>query len=487
MNRIFSTAFALVLLASAGAPSLALSAPKARFDAAHDELTVALCSAVYERLYAQSGRLASREARTEGVVRAYRGKLRLAPFVEQAGVDPDAALPQGIGVLLFSAVGNAQAGHPEEDPHVVEARVLLDISLVCDQALDKWGALPITDSPPDVLAFGYAEHLLGGKSSSEAFPDKELANLARTACEGDSAGIARALAAGANPNGRGVDGVTPLLWALTCENLAGMEALLTAGADPNLDLKGNRSAVFFAAGYRNTELLKLLLRYHGDPSDHDEDETALMQAFDLGTFGAGWGNWDALLAAGADINQVVGEDPDNFPRTIALRAAERGRWDRVVELLERGYNRELDELGRMLESDVYGPGPEDKGKVGATVRLLLEQRGVNFPVGPKTLWVRYRALDGTMRKVASTGYSYTELGRHYFNGEKEDRFGGEQVDLWYWPEIDAFFEEVDDKESPRHGTFQIDIARLKTMWHLTDEQISSIRQAPQSWEWTKFD
>ncbi|NEX91507.1 ankyrin repeat domain-containing protein [Caulobacter sp. 17J65-9] len=455
--------------------------PKTAFDVERDAQNVAICASVYEQLRLSSGRLAARDARTEGVVHAFRGARRLAPFAKAAGVGPDADMPEALGVMLFTLVGDAQIERPKEDPHVVEAAVLSRFSSQCDRALDGWGAPAVTESPPDVIALGYAEHLVGGKTSADAFPDPHLAALARGTCEGDPAEIARALAAGADPNGRGLDGVTPLVWALTCENPVGMEALLKAGADPNRAVGDRGSVVFFAASYRDTGLLDLLLRYGGDPNARDERDTALMQALELGMHDAGWGNWDALLAAGADINLDVSDD-DDFPRTIAISAAEFNQWGKVLELLKRGYSRDLDELGRHAESQDFDSSEVRAQK--ARVRQALERRGVKFPISAKKLWFKYKGMDGAARKADAD--AAVDLGRHYFTGHKDDGFEGEQVDLWYVAGDDVFVEEVDDEKSARNGAIQIPEERLWTHWRLSDEQIRAIRQAPESWTWTEF-
>ena len=431
------------------------------------------CAAVTQRLRNTAGRLPRRADRTPGVVLAYQVGKRLAPFAERAGVDLTGTPPQAIDAMLFQVVGNAQMDQPQVDPHVVEARVLSEMAKGCAKALDGWKAPPVTELPPDVAALGYADHLVGGKTVREVFPDGKVAALTRAACEGDLAGVSQAMHAGAQPNARGFEGTTPLIWVLTCENLPGLEALLAAGADANQDFGEGRTAVLIAAGYRDTSILKLLLRYKGDPNARDKRNTALMTAYDMGRHGAGWGAWDVLLAAGADINQVVGEDPENFPRTVALYAAERNDFVKVLELLDRGYSQELAELGRQVEiSGKLSIFPEAEA-ARKKVQSVLVARGVTFPVPRRTIWFRYKALDGAERK-AIAGEPSVNLGVRYFDDGRED--------LWYLGDVGVFVESIEDEQSPRNGMIEVDQARLKSRWRLSDEQIAAIRQSPQSWE-----
>jgi ankyrin repeat protein len=70
--------------------------------------------------------------------------------------------------------------------------------------------------------------------------------LARAACGGDAETVARLVQAGTDPDAEGLDGVTPLIWAQSCDSLIGMEALLQNGADPNRPFY-HANAVWIAA------------------------------------------------------------------------------------------------------------------------------------------------------------------------------------------------------------------------------------------------
>jgi hypothetical protein len=227
-----------------------------------------------------------------------------------------------------------------------------------------------------------AEHQVGGKAVTEVFQDATIARLARMGCEGDASGIAQLVRNGANPSSTGFSGSTPLLWALSCESIAGMRALLEAGADPNQS-NGRFSAVYAASTYANSAALSLLLKFGGDPnaSDSKSGVTALLNAAVLGNACKGWSNYELLLASGSiDINRTQ-------PRgggTIAEDLAKDGQWDRVLDLLHRGYSHDLRDFGNLvwvLSSEEYSPRqtPFLKGVREELVRLGVEMQPLLAP------------------------------------------------------------------------------------------------------------
>lgn len=90
-----------------------------------------------------------------------------------------------------------------------------------------------------------------------------------------------------------------------------------------------------------------------------------------------WGNWYALLDGGMDINRH-----DDFGDTIATEAAALSQFDKVYELLDRGYHYDLEDLGRFVELSHLD---SDNPQAGWQKKVIdrLKAAGVRFPVGPR--------------------------------------------------------------------------------------------------------
>lgn len=213
-------------------------------------------------------------------------------------------------------------------------------------------------------------HIVGAGTESHVFEGAENIALAQAACLGDTEAVVAALQAGANPNAIGREGMTPVRWALRCGSLNGMQELLRAGGDP---VPG---AVMDAARIGNSDFLRLLLRAGADPNARDEEGpwSALRIAFSMGLQGKGWEGYYALLEAGADINAA---GPGG---TIAEFAAALNQYDKVAELLDRGYGHDLNELGLYVQRVERAAMPPGQFEAAMRVRAILEERGVRFPV-----------------------------------------------------------------------------------------------------------
>lgn len=217
---------------------------------------------------------------------------------------------------------------------------------------------------------GCAEVSVGGKTAKDVFTDPQVLALVEAACKGDTAHMEQSVKQGANVNATGYREVTPLVWAMECHSKAGVRKLLELGANPNFKMEGDLSATWMAAGSNDPEWLPMMLAHGGDPNIVSGADTALMIAMEQGR----WQNFHLLLRQGADVNKA-----DAVGNTAATYAAELSKFDVVAELLEHGYNYNLQDLARTVQGN-HVPPKSDPYRDKQRVLRMLEERGVKFPV-----------------------------------------------------------------------------------------------------------
>ena len=213
-----------------------------------------------------------------------------------------------------------------------------------------------------------------GISTEAVFGSSDVARLASAACQGDTKRVQAALAQGADVNAEGKDQVTPLVWALSCRNIDGVVELLKGGADPNK--RGGVSPMWLAATYDDSAYIRALVEHGGSliGVKDDRDTSTLLGAMTAGFQHGYWANYYFALNAGADLNIRYGPQPGI---TVAEKAVGLGLFDKTLELLDRGYILDLDQLERFARMrQVDTSSPQAKYKQELLDRLKEVKLGV---------------------------------------------------------------------------------------------------------------
>lgn len=216
---------------------------------------------------------------------------------------------------------------------------------------------------------------VNGRAVEDFFADAHARALAAAAARGDAAEVGRLVAAGANPNAIGRDGMVPLVWAIGKRNHAGMRALLAAGADPNAAGPSGLRPLELAAGSTDPELLRILLGAKGDPNARNSGSEPLLYTAVMHKQAA---NVRLLVERGADVNAV-----DDSHQTPTQLAADTDQWDLAAFLLEHGADPTIpDRSGGTVAftlEQAGEPSDQDLRRAYDRVHQLLLTRGVHFP------------------------------------------------------------------------------------------------------------
>lgn len=269
----------------------------------------------------------------------------------------------------------------------------------------------------------------GASAEAEAdiFQIEPARAVAAAACDGDVDTLHDLIAAGADVNAAGRHGVTPLIWALTCDGLqfndiianeavrrgpaavrpipalrqlAALEVLLDAGADPNAMIDGDFGPVYpgadaywidrytpmlIAAEFHEPEVLALLLAHGGDPNAvHGDGETsALRLAYERGSWldlgpqlapfdDRQWRNLFMLLDAGARLELAAGNQSNIVEQASAHRVAIAS-----ILLREYEYHGDFDGIVYNLYNgiDMGFPGQQERLDLLAWLR---DERGIDI-------------------------------------------------------------------------------------------------------------
>ncbi len=171
------------------------------------------------------------------------------------------------------------------------------------------------------------------------FKDKGQRALIYAVGEGDVGGIEKYFKTKGSVNFRGLNGETPLYWALIKNKYISFESLLKLGANPNLKIS-DTSVIHEAAQLQDLRYLKAVLEFGGDPNLRAGalGYTPIYSAIN-GRNGENINALKILLDHGADINvQTVivkntysisgGDSPMVYAAMLA-------RYDSVLEILKR--------------------------------------------------------------------------------------------------------------------------------------------------------
>jgi uncharacterized protein len=211
--------------------------------------------------------------------------------------------------------------------------------------------------------------------AAEAFSDPRLVRLAEAINHESVSDIEQLVRSGTPANGRGNEGITPLIYAGAQRKKRSLQKLLLVGADPNLLTDGGMSLVMLCAGSDDIDLLRIVLEAGGNPNltnDHKEPVTftAARQKH--------WENLRLLLRRGADIN---GRDSTGYTLTLFLAEVDRYEW--VHRLLEMGADPNVrNRQGWTLANFVQTSRIVDTSEPGGwkiRVKTFLEHRGIHFP------------------------------------------------------------------------------------------------------------
>lgn len=229
--------------------------------------------------------------------------------------------------------------------------------------------------------------------------------LAAAAARGDSAEVGRLVAAGADPNAAGRDGMLPLHWAYMARSDAGVRALLVAGADPNRRNLGPRltpgsgagvSPIAFAVADRDPRWLSLYLAHGGDPNGPGRQGEPLIfdavTAHDLPRV-------RMLVEHGAHLNARGAAR-----QTPVMLAADLNQYPIVRYLLEQGADWRVESDGGLtlamsVQDAAISPEFPDMRQALEWTRGYLVERGVIFPV--EEPWQRRKRDAGGPAAVAT--------------------------------------------------------------------------------------
>ncbi|HEX6993919.1 MAG TPA: ankyrin repeat domain-containing protein [Gammaproteobacteria bacterium] len=211
---------------------------------------------------------------------------------------------------------------------------------------------------------------IGIAMTLSAFAVRAADSSLLTAVEaGDRQAALELLAAGADPNERGPDGSTALMWAAYYGDAELVRRLIEAGADVEARNTFGAFALSEAAIIGSAPVIQALLEAGADPNaTNPEGETPLMEAARSGHVEAA----RLLLEAGADVNAKE----EWGGQTALMWAASQSQPEMVKLLIEHGADVNARGAVRRWERKVIKePRPKDMNQGGFTPLLYAAREG----------------------------------------------------------------------------------------------------------------
>lgn len=231
-----------------------------------------------------------------------------------------------------------------------------------------------------LLGCAVQSQAFGGGSAANYFSNDVVLQVAKAAADGDTAKVKSLHDKGVDIDASGKDGVTPLLWALSQGNKAGVEELLILGADPNHQSDDGDSMMSLSVQMTDFDFLRLALKYHGNPNLHISKgpwRTPLMQAMGPSRLPI----IKQLVEAGADVNYqdpVTGDTP-------AMGAADLNQFDAVYYLLEHGADYAIkNKSGNTIVFQIDNNNIDPQSPLYAWRQKVIEfLRSKGIPINPR--------------------------------------------------------------------------------------------------------
>ncbi len=211
------------------------------------------------------------------------------------------------------------------------------------------------------------------------FSDPQTVALAEAMLAGDTGRMTELVAAGADPNASGKDGMTLLEWDIWREAYVAYRELLRLGADPNAIGWANGTAVHLAAQYSNDSYLEVLAAAGGDVdvTDRRMERSPIFSAL----MSRREDNVRFLIEHGANFDL-----PDRNGVTPLQLAASINDFDHVLMFLQLGADPlATDKTGASFQTSIFRSNPKLLNTSALRAReaiiAFLEAKGI--PLDPK--------------------------------------------------------------------------------------------------------